>query len=641
MKLPSYPITTIDPHFSIWSKGDTINSADTNLWCGTKMRIEGKVFIDGKAYIFLGKDDKKILKQNEAEIKAFSSEYIFDTDDFSLKFTTWSPFLFDDFHMLSCPCSFFDVDVSMKDEKEHTVAVEFTAYDELCKGKSKFGKVEKCKKTVGNAEFVKMGLANQKPLNDSGDNFAADWGYVYFLGGNCFDNEKGIVSYHKANVKGNISFNTVIAYDDVYSINYFGDYLKGLWTEKFDCIENAMIYCAENREELFTKINAQSEKIEEDAESFGGNYQKILAAAVRQIFAGHKLVKDKNGELLYLSKECHSNGCINTVDVSYPAMPMYLLYAPELVKAMLTGIFFFDESDIWKAPYAPHDIGRYPFACGQVYSLAIHMHLVPHKIGYQNVYKSKSKKVFMERFQMPVEECGNMLILSYAYYKETQDKAFLERYLPTLNMWADYLVKKGVVLDNQLCTDDFAGHSTKNVNLAIKGIMGIACFGEICNALGKENAYSAKSKEYADELCRVCGVKDTYLPFSIGKKDTWSLKYNLVWDRVYGFNLFSSDIYKAETLLYREKLNKYGVPLDFRKDFTKTDWMLWAACLDETNENVELFSEKIVAYLADALDKTCFSDWIETKKPKQSGFDHRTVQAGLWMPVLAKKHIEK
>ena len=69
--------------------------------------------------------------------------------------------------------------------------------------------------------------------------------------------------------------------------------------------------------------------------------------------------------------------------------------------------------------------------------------------------------------------------------------------------------------------------------------------------------------------------------------------------------------------------------------------MLWAACLDETNENVELFSEKIVAYLADALDKTCFSDWIETKKPKQSGFDHRTVQAGLWMPVLAKKHIEK
>ena len=201
--------------------------------------------------------------------------------------------------------------------------------------------------------------------------------------------------------------------------------------------------------------------------------------------------------------------------------------------------------------------------------------------------------------------------------------------------------EKGVVLDNQLCTDDFAGHSTKNVNLAIKGIMGIACFGEICKALGKENAYSEKSKEYADELCRVCGVKDTYLPFSIDKKDTWSLKYNLVWDRVYGFNLFSSDIYKAETLLYREKLNKYGVPLDFRKDFTKTDWMLWAACLDETNENVELFSEKIVAYLADALDKTCFSDWIETKKPKQSGFDHRTVQAGLWMPVLAKKHIKK
>ena len=640
MKLPSYPIATIDPHFSIWSKGDTLNSADTNLWCGIKMRIEGRITVDGSTYIFLGKDDSKALMQSATEISSFSSVYTFESDNFTLKFRTWSPFLFDDFHILSCPCSFLDTEIIFKDEKEHDVSIEFTAYDELCKGKSIFGKVEKSTKTVGGNKLSKMGLAKQNPLNDSGDRFAADWGYVCLYGGECGENSNGITSFHSSKVSGTADFTTVIAYDDVYSINYFGDFLKGLWTEKFKSIEDAILFCFENKDELFGRIQSQNELIEKDAECFGANYQKILAAAVRQVFAGHKLVRDKNGELLYLSKECHSNGCINTVDVSYPAMPMYLLYTPELVKAMLTGIFFFAQSDIWTDDFAPHDIGRYPIACGQVYSLALYKHLVPHKIGYKNVYKSKPGKTFMARWQMPVEECGNMLILSYAYYKESGDKAFLERYFSTLEKWADYLIKKGVVLDNQLCTDDFAGHSTKNVNLAIKGVMGIACFGEICKELDKDNHYSRTAQIYADELCNVCNVKDTHLPFSIDKKDSWSLKYNLVWDRIYGFDLFSKDILKAESMLYRQKLNKYGVPLDFRKDFTKTDWMLWAATLDESFENVELFSEKIVAYLADAEDKTCFSDWIETKKPKQSGFDHRTVQAGLWMPVLAKKYVK-
>ena len=640
MKLPSYPIATIDPHFSIWSKGDTLNSCDTTLWCGYKMRIEGRVTADGKSYMFLGADTEKKLSQSKTEITPFTAKYYFDAEDFTLVLTTWSPFLFSDFQMLASPCAYLDTEIIFRDGKKHSAAVEFTAFEELCKGKSKKGKTVKYERNLSGRSLSKMGLLKQKPLNDSGDNFAADWGWVVFLGGQCSTNKNGIVSSHSAGDIEKVSFSTIIAYDDVYSINYFGDFLKGLWTEKFKSVEDAMIYCADNRESILSEIYAQDERIIKDAEGFGENYVKILSAAVRQVLAGHKLVRDKNGELLYLSKECHSNGCINTVDVSYPAMPMYLLYTPELVKAMLTGVYRFAESKLWDAPYAPHDIGRYPLACGQVYALNPHKHILPHKIGYKRVYKSKSTKIYMPMFQMPVEECGNMIILSYAYYKETGDKDFLERYYPTLKKWADYLIKKGVVLDNQLCTDDFAGHSTKNVNLAIKGVMGIASFGKICDELSKENTYTEKSKEYAKELCDVCGVTDGYLPFSVGKKDTWSLKYNLVWDRIYGFDLFSKEIYKAESMLYREKLNKYGVPLDYRKDFTKTDWMLWAACLDETEENVEIFSERIVSYLADAEDKTCFSDWIETKKPKQSGFDHRTVQAGLWMPVLAKKYIK-
>jgi hypothetical protein len=223
----------------------------------------------------------------------------------------------------------------------------------------------------------------------------------------------------------------------------------------------------------------------------------------------------------------------------------------------------------------------------------------------------------------------------------TGSKQFLKDNPNLLITWANYLKKKGVVLDNQLCTDDFAGHSKKNVNLAIKGVMVMACFDRICKELELNRDYDEVAKAYAAELMEVAKTDKAYLPFSIGKDDSWSLKYNLVWDILFDFNLFPKELYAAETEKYRQELNAFGVPLDYRRDFTKTDWMLWAACLDDTNKNTELFSGRIVAYLQATNDRTCFSDWIGTKEAKQSGFDHRTVQAGLWMPVLKKKLLNK
>lgn len=632
MKLPAYPISTIDPHFSIWSRKDTVNEDDTYLWCGIKKRIEGTVVFDGKSYSFLGKAKGEKLLQKEVKITPFVSEYVFSNGDFTLNFRTWSPFLFDDFHIMSMPVAYLECEVCSAGGEEHKAEIIIEAYDELCQGKKK-AQISKYTQRAEGFNSVKMGLTRQKPLNDSGDTYAADWGYVLLAGGKVEATDDGICVKEEKKGK-DASFSFIIAYDDVYSINYFGQKLKGLWTEKWDNIEKAILFAAENRDSLFERIRNQEEKILSDSAKYGEDYQKILSAAARQVMAGHKLVRSKEGELLYLSKECHSNGCINTVDVSYPAMPMYLLYCPELIKAMLVGIFRFAAMPLWKHEFAPHDIGRYPLACGQVYALAPLRHIVPHKYSYKRVYKMNPLGLYMPEFQMPVEECGNMIILSYNYYLMTGDSSFLEKNFALLEKWAAYLKKAGVVLSKELCTDDFAGHSVKNVNLAIKGVMGIACFGKICDALGKENSYMALAKEYADKLVSECNTDKPYLPFSIDKKETWSLKYNLVWDKLFSFGLFDEKLYKGESEKYRQELNEYGVPLDYRKEFTKTDWMLWAACLDDTDENIRLFSERIVKYLADTKDRNCFSDWIETKKPKQSGFDHRTVQAGLWMPVL-------
>lgn len=639
MKLPAYPISTIDPHFSIWSRTDNINESDTYLWCGIKKRITGTVTFDGTVYRFLGFGKEEKIEQKEVKITPFVSEYIFGNEQFTLTFRTWSPFIFDDFHIMATPVSYLECDVKALDGKEHRIAVDFKGHDELCLGKKK-KQITKYTVNIKGRKAVKMGLTKQKPLNDSGDTYAADWGYVCLFGEKVSACADGIAANAELTA-AEASFRFILAYDDVYSINYFGQKLKGLWTEKFTDIESAIAFAADNRDCLFEKIRKQEEAILKDSERFGEAYQSILSAAARQVMAGHKLVRNEEGQLLYLSKECHSNGCINTVDVSYPAMPMYLLYCPELIKAMVVGIFHFASMPLWKEEFAPHDIGRYPLACGQVYALALNHHLIPHKYSFKIIYKLPARGLYMPEFQMPVEECGNMIILCYNYYRITKDASLLEENFALLEKWAAYLKKAGVVLSRELCTDDFAGHSVKNVNLAIKGVIGLACFGKICDALGKDNPYTALSKEYADKLVSECATDKSYLPFSIGKNETWSLKYNLVWDKIFRFGLFSEELYQGESDKYKAELNEYGVPLDYRKEFTKTDWMLWAACLDKDTENVKLFSERIVKYLADTKDRNCFSDWIETKKPKQSGFDHRTVQAGLWMPVLMDKYMNE
>lgn len=635
MKLPAYPVATIDPHFSIWSKTDTLTESDTQYWYNLDKKIEGKVIVDGTAYTFLSKGENP-LEQTGCDITPFTSEYFFKADGFNLSFKTWSPFLFDDFHIMSVPCAFFDVKITFEDADKHNVSVCFIANEQLCYG-TKAKMISKYTHKTDGLAAVKMGCTQQEPLCDSGDEYSPDWGYISLCGGDCACTKDGISVTLKAECEKCADFTAVISYDDVYSINYFGQMLKGLWTEKFSNIEAAMSYCLQHHDELLSKIEAQDAKILSDAEPFGENYKKILCAAPRQVMAGHKLVRNEKGELLYLSKEHHSNGCINTVDVSYPAMPMYLLYAPELVKAMMTGIFYFANTHLWNVDFAPHDIGRYPLACGQVYALNLHEHLIPHKISYKNIYKKKSTNIYMPQFQMPVEECGNMLIMSYAYYKMTGDKEFITENFYTLSRWAKYLKNKGIILDTQLCTDDFAGHSKKNVNLAIKAIMGLACFSRISDEMKLGNTFMDTAESFANELLSACCMKEDYLPFSVGKKDSWSLKYNLVWDILFGFGIFSEDLYKAESEKYRKELNAYGVPLDYRRDFTKTDWELWAACLDSTNENIDLFSGRIVSYLADTKDRNCFSDWVETKTPVQSGFDHRTVQGGLFLPILKNK----
>lgn len=633
MKLPKYPLITVDPFFSIWSKTDKLYDSDTELWCGLKKRLKGTVNIDGKVYRFMGLGNEYIIPQTSLEIKPYITSYTFENSDFTLKVKFWTPLLLDNLYDLSLPCSFIEYDIYFCDDKPHSISVSLSMNEEFCYNIRK--NVIKEIVTLPCGKAARMGRKTQKPIYKSGDVTAADWGYFYIFGGEPGLNKNSIHSVQSAKAKNKCFFMHILAFDDIYSIEYMGIKYKALWTEKHNSIDEAINYCFINRNELYSRIKNQNKMILNDAKEFGSDYCNILTAAARQVLAAHKLFRDCKGELLYFSKECNSNGCINTVDVTYPAIPMFLLYRPELVKAMLTGIFEFSGTKAWRNSFAPHDIGQYPIANGQVYGLN---RLYYHR--KKELYKIK-KNVLNPACHMPIEECGNMLITSYVYYLVTNDKSQLKDNYDFLKKWANYLIGCGVVLENQLCTDDFAGHSEKNINLAIKSIMGIACFAKISEVLGEKDSSFETAKKNAEKLISLSITKNGHLGFSIGNENSWSLKYNLVWDILLGFHLFSNEIYNNEIKQYHRMLNKYGTPLDYRKDFTKTDWMLWASCLDDTSETTKVFSKCIVNYLKTTNDKNCFTDWYDTVKATECGFNHRSVQAGLWMPVLKKKLMNK
>ena len=242
MLLPAYPIVTVDPHFSIWSKAEHLTAEDTKQWYGQRKRIEGTLNFDSELFRFLGNGEGTALFQVSEIIEPYVSTYTFENNSVRLSFRTWSPFLFSDLHLLSLPVAFLEAEVEALDGKEHSINISFKAFNELCYNNKK-KQITKYTDSFQNTRLVKMGCTDQKPLNNSGDEFSADWGYYAFMGGECSACKEGITTKSRTVYGDKLSFTTVIGYDDIYSIEYFGEKLKGLWTEKFKSIDEGMKYC--------------------------------------------------------------------------------------------------------------------------------------------------------------------------------------------------------------------------------------------------------------------------------------------------------------------------------------------------------------------------------------------------------------
>jgi hypothetical protein len=660
-RVPATPLVAHDPYFSIWSTANHLADGPTRHWTGAQQELNGFVRVDGKNYRYLGDADRAVPALEEASRKITPTRTIvtMQNQQIELSLTFFTPAFPEDLLLLSRPVTYLTWQVKSRDGAPHDVTLYLDAGGALATDAQNQPVVWSRSHTAG-LQLLRIGSQRQSVLEKWGDDLRIDWGYFYLaapeadgavstLAGNTDDRrhflETGALADNDdldqprmpqsrypappmlavALSLGRVSTtpatrHLLLAYDDGYSIEYMHQKLRPYWRKGFPSFAG-MLQTAEHDYPALTKHSESYDaELENDLTSAGGpEYAAIAVLAFRQAIAAHKLVEAADGVPFFMPKENFSNGSISTVDVLYPSTPMFLLLSPKLVEAQLEPVARYAETSHWKFPFAPHDLGVYPLANGQLYG------------GGEDT----------EDDQMPVEESGNMILMFAALAHVEHNADYASRHWPLLTRWADFLMAKGMDPENQLCTDDFAGHLAHNANLSIKAIEALASYAQMAEDRGDHAAaakYGAAAKAMAEKWVALAADGDHYR-LAFDKPGTWSQKYNLVWDQLLGLNIFPAKVRETEIAFYKGHLNEFGLPLDSRESYTKLDWQVWTATLADKAEDFQTLFAPIPKWVNEGPTRVPLTDWYDTKSGKMVGFQARSVVGGVYIKALADKDI--
>ena len=403
--------------------------------------------------------------------------------------------------------------------------------------------------------------------------------------------------------------------------------------------------------------------------SGAADYVDIVALSARQVIGATSFSGTPDDPILFL-KEISSNGNFQTVDVIFPAFPFFLYTNPKWLIFLLEPLIEHQLSGQYPNTYSMHDLGaRFPNATG-------------HSDGYDEY--------------MPVEECGDMLLMALAvvnsmrwdvpvarpsadvatrdhliqqevedgffplHYGQNQAMSYLDenvgngdeglelakkwvkRSYLLLKQWTGYLVDFSLEPGNQLSTDDFAGWLALQTNLALKGIIGIRAMAELAKLSGcDEDAeiYMNISTTYISRWEELGISRDkTHAKLAYDWYGSWTTIYNLYTDSLLCFHLppekldasvglrHGSDdqkplkppgsnaggfvpkhIYKLESDWYHAVRQKYGLPLDSRHLYTKTDWEFFAMAVAAPSVRAEIL-QSVAQWVNETVTDRPFTD---------------------------------
>lgn len=366
--------------------------------------------------------------------------------------------------------------------------------------------------------------------------------------------------------------------------------LNSLWSNYWSNDTGAMQFFHNDYSNMNSMSTSLDNQIASDSLAAAGqNYLTITSLAARQAFGAFELVGTPANTYIFM-KEISSSGDTNTVDVIYPLHPVLLYTNPQLLGLLLKPLYENQESGHYPNTYSMHDLGLFPNATG---------------------YPAGNDE------EMPVEECGNMIIMSLAYAQHAKDNSFLSQHYPKLQQWVGYLINDSLIPANQLSTDDFAGTLANQTNLALKGIIGIGAMAQIAQLTGNTADaanYSSIATSYISQWQNLGIAQDASPPhttLNYGANDTHGLLYNIWADQELGLNLVPQSVYTMQSNFYPTVEEPFGVPLDTRHTYTKGDWevMTAATCQPSTRD---MFLQKLANWIDVTPTNRALTDLYDT-----------------------------
>ncbi|KAG8156946.1 hypothetical protein KVR01_013168 [Diaporthe batatas] len=443
-------------------------------------------------------------------------------------------------------------------------------------------------------------------------------------------------------------------------------FMRPFWATYFPTAEAMVDYHYTDFDTASDLAGNYSRQLDIDAYASGSSdYRDIAALSARQVLGATQFSGTPDNPILFL-KEISSNGNFQTVDVIFPSFPFFLYTNPRWLAYLLEPLLEHMGSGQYPNKYSMHDLGyHFPNATG-------------HGDGNDEY--------------MPLEECGNMLIMGLALvnaYKYDTQPAFLnvssaaaasllkvqgtsivdeygmdrawgygdvatsdlkqaqkwvQKSYKLWKQWTVYLIEEALEPKNQLSTDDFAGWLSLQSNLALKGIIGIRAMSEISNILGEAKDakyYREIADDYIDKWQGFALSRDKKFPkLSYEWYGSWTTIYNLFADSLLCFHLpedssistsakwreqvpVSDEKKKPDTFIpdyvyqlasdwYYNVMQRYGLPLDSRHLYTKSDWEFFAAAVTSKSTRTEILT-LVAKWLNETVTDKPFTDLYETE----------------------------
>ncbi|TKA78319.1 hypothetical protein B0A49_02284 [Cryomyces minteri] len=191
-----------------------------------------------------------------------------------------------------------------------------------------------------------------------------------------------------------------------------------------------------------------------------------------------------------LKKEISADGNVNTVDVMYPAISLFLYTNPELLRQNLDPLVHNQENGFYPNEYFLHDLGSH--------------------------FPNATRHIEGSDEYMPVKPSGNMLLMTVGF--KIQDLY------------------------------DFAGQLVNQTNLAIKGIFGLQAMSRVSRVVGQAAGaqyYSSTAASYFTQWeYFAIDPSKRHTMLSYEWRSSWELLYNTHPDKLLNLGIIPQSLYE-------------------------------------------------------------------------------------------------